>query len=611
MDKLGSIRGFFNILLFKSIMSRLVLLYLALVFIVMIVSGTLIYIGIRDMESERVHRELQRTALFIEDQILRDLPPNPDLDALGYELVNRMPVGNTLPVILDHEGNVLAPTRGASYQDSVIITAMTGQESFEPWVRRAVGFQTPEGGMARMWLNYAMPTFNAQDEIEYIIFLSMDASTLLDNLAAVMETIVLAVIIAMLLAAVLGFLFSGTLTGPISSLTKTAGDMARGNLDQRIAVKSDDEIGQLTHSFNNLAESLSKTIFDMGSEKNRIEIILHNMTDGVLAYDSDDNLIYANSASSEMLDIADIENKSFAAVMKKMNLHVSRSTDLVYIPPDEPIVQIDDKYISVSYNTYRNIQGETEGVVLVLQDVTKHTKLDNMRREFVANVSHEIRTPLTTIKSYTETLIESSGTKDALDDSTVRHFLDTINTEADRMTFLTTDLLELSRFDNKQLSIQLEEADLVSLVRNSIRQNQVLAESKDQTIEFNPPSGRFPVICDASRINQVFNNVLSNAIKYSGEDTTITVELNESSGHYKVSIKDKGVGIPKEDLDRIFERFYRVDKARSRAMGGTGLGLAIAKEIMDIHGGTIYALSEAGSGTTMVMRFKRDENATT
>ena len=605
MDKLGNIRSVFRVLLFKSIMSRLVFLYLALVFIVMIVSGTFIYQGVRTMEAERVERELQRTALFIEDQILRDLPPNPDLDALSYDIVNRMTVGNILPVILDHEGNVLAPTRGASYQDSVIISAMTGTEQFEPWVRRAVGFQTPEDGMARMWFNFAMPTFDADGEIEYIIFLSQDAGAQLDNLEAVTVTIMLAVLIAMLLTVMLGFLFSRTLTDPISGLTKTAGDMARGNLDQRISVKSEDEIGQLTYSFNNLAESLSKTIFDMGSEKNRIEIILHNMTDGVLAYDSSDNLIYANSASSEMLDIANLENVTFVEVMKMLDLHVSRSTDLVYIPPDEGIVQIDDKYVSVSYNTYHNIQGDIEGVVLVLQDVTKHTKLDNMRREFVANVSHEIRTPLTTIKSYTETLLESSMDETPMDEQLVRNFLETINSEADRMTFLATDLLELSHFDNMQLNIHLEETDLISLIRNSIRQNAVLAESKEQTIEFNPPSGDFFVVCDASRINQVFNNVLSNAVKYSGANTNIIVSLNETSESYDVSIKDSGFGIPKEDLDRVFERFYRVDKARSRAMGGTGLGLAIAKEIMDIHEGSIYAQSEAGVGTTMVIRFKK------
>ena len=602
MDKLKNVRNFFNIIFLKSIMSRLVLLYLALVFIVMIVAGTFIFIRIRYLEAGRVRRDLQHTAILIEDRLLRHLPPDAEPEQVERDLAALVPEGREiLRVILDYDGNVIAPVAGGPFNDSVIIAAMNGEESFQPWVQRAVGWATPEGGVARIWLNYATPTFNSNNEIEYIIFLSMDASALLTNLDAVTETIVLAVAIAMVLAAIIGALFSGTLTGPISSLTKTAGEMARGNLHQRIAVKSDDEIGQLTHSFNNLAESLSKTIFDMGIEKNRIEIILNNMTDGVLAYDSDNNLIHANYASSEMLDIADIENVSFSHVMKILGFNIDNAVDLAKTPPEDSVIEIDEKYVSVSCNTYRNIQGRAEGVVLVLQDVTKHAKLDNMRREFVANVSHEIRTPLTTIKSYTETLLEGAME----DESTARNFLETINTETDRMTFLTEDLLELSRFDNKQLNMQLEEADLVDLIKGSIRQNSVLAQNKMQVIEFNPPPGNFPIICDSSRINQVFNNVLSNSIKYSSKNTTITVTLTPSEKYYKISIKDQGMGIPKEDLDRIFERFYRVDKARSRAMGGTGLGLSIAKEIMDAHEGRIYALSDMGSGTTMILRFKR------
>jgi len=601
MNKLKSVRIFFRTILFKSIMSRLVFLYLALVFIVMIVSGTFIYISIRDMEAERVRRDLQQTAIFIEDRVLSLLAPEASPETIAHELTSRLPPGGgTHRVILDYEGNVLVPIEGGSFQDSVIIAAINGRESFQPWVRRAVAWSTPEEGMARTWLNYAVPTYDANGDIEYIIFLSMDASTLLTNLEAVTGTIVLAVAIAMVVAALLGVLFSRTLTGPISSLTKTAGEMARGNLDQKMVVKSDDEIGHLTYSFNNLAESLSKTIADMGSEKNRVEIILHNMTDGVLAYDSESKLIHANYASSEMLDIADIERKSFAEVMEILGFDIEGPMDLAAVPTDDSIIEIGEKYISISYNTYSNIQGDAEGVVLVLQDVTKHTKLDNMRREFVANVSHEIRTPLTTIKSYTETLLEGS----VPDGETIRNFLETINSEADRMTVLTTDLLELSRFDNKQLSMQLEEADIVSLIKGSIRQNLVLAQNKNQIIAFEPPQGNFPVTCDASRINQVFNNVISNSIKYSGENTQITVTLVPSGRYYIVSIKDEGMGIPKEDLDRIFERFYRVDKARSRAMGGTGLGLAIAREIMELHEGRIYALSDVGRGTTMVLRFR-------
>jgi len=601
MEKISRFRT-----IFRGIRVRLVALYMALVFIVMIVSGTFIYVRIKNMEAVKVRRDLSRMASLIDDQFLTSSATPDDISNRLYNspaspIANRR--NDIICVILDSEGNVLVSAgENDSYKDSVIIAAINRNESFEPWVK-VVGRTTGDNTMVKTWLNYAVPSYDLDGKVEYIIFLSMDASDLLTNLDSVTNIIILAVAIAMVLAVILGVLFASTLTGPISSLTKTAREMAMGNLDQQIAVKSDDEIGQLTDNFNNLAESLSKTIADMNSEKNRIEIILNNMTDGVLAYDRDNKLVHANYASSEMLDIADIERKSFEDVMEIIGVSATNCMDFANRENEDSIVEIADKYISISYSIYSNTAGIIEGVVLVLQDVTKHTKLDNMRREFVANVSHEIRTPLTTIKSYTETLLE--GASD--DKETMRTFLETIDSETDRMTLLTTDLLELSRFDNKQYNMQFEEHNLISLINNSIRQNTVLAENKKQNIVFEPEQSNLPVICDSSRINQVINNVLSNSIKYSGENSKITITINTAGRSYKVFMQDEGMGIPKEDLQRIFERFYRVDKARSRAMGGTGLGLAIAKEIMDAHEGKISAISNAGKGTTMVLRFKKPE----
>ena len=603
MDKISNFR-----VIFRGIRTKLVALYMALVFIVMIVSGTFIYMSIKNMEAEKVRRDLSTMASIIDDQFLKNTSASPEvIERQLYYDSAISPVANRrkdiICAILDNEGNVFVPMNdGNAYKDSVIIAAINGNEKFEPWVK-GVGRTTGDNTMVKTWLNYAVPSYNDDGRIEYIIFLSMDAADILSNLDSVTNTILVAVAIAMVLAVILGVLFASTLTGPISSLTKTAREMAMGNLNQQIAVKSDDEIGQLTDNFNNLAESLSKTIADMNSEKNRIEIILNNMTDGVLAYDSDNKLIHANYASSEMLDIADIEHKAFEDIMEIIGVSAKNCMDFANRENEDSIIEISDKYISISYSVYRNAQEVIEGVVLVLQDVTKHTKLDNMRREFVANVSHEIRTPLTTIKSYTETLLE--GASD--DKETMRNFLETIDSETDRMTLLTTDLLELSRFDNKQYNMQFEEHNLIALINNSIRQNTVLAENKKQTIVFELSESNLPVICDSSRINQVINNVLSNSIKYSGENSKVTISINTSGRDYKVFIQDEGMGIPKEDLQRIFERFYRVDKARSRAMGGTGLGLAIAKEIMDAHEGKISAISNAGKGTTMVLRFKKPE----
>jgi two-component system sensor histidine kinase VicK len=226
-----------------------------------------------------------------------------------------------------------------------------------------------------------------------------------------------------------------------------------------------------------------------------------------------------------------------------------------------------------------------------------------MRKEFVANVSHELRTPLTSIRTYTETLIDG-----AMEDPvTAQKFLEIIDEEAKRMTALVTDLLELSRLDAKQVALELDVVDLLGLVRLSIRQCEVLAEQKKQTIKLSGVEDSCFILANAPRINQVITNIISNSVKYSPENTTVYVTIEMDDSHFRLIIRDEGMGIPPESLKRIFERFYRVDKARSRVMGGTGLGLAIAKEIMEEHGGTITATSKTGEGTTMVLRFKREE----
>ena len=228
-----------------------------------------------------------------------------------------------------------------------------------------------------------------------------------------------------------------------------------------------------------------------------------------------------------------------------------------------------------------------------------------MRKEFVANVSHEMRTPLTTIKSYTETLMYG-----ALEEKDMAmEFLNIINTETDRMSFLVRDLLQLSRFDNKQVQFKFSKVYINEFISENVRQNKIHAENKKQNLilELWPDDNAY-VVADRDRVNQVINNITTNAIKYSPEGATIRIYVTEDKTYYKINVSDTGMGISKEDLPRIFERFYRVDKARSRAMGGTGLGLAIAKEIMEGQDGKLTAESEYGKGTTMTMWFMKNQD---
>jgi len=575
----------------RSIKLKVVISYLALVFLVMLLSGSFMLMRTYAQQSQSAEDDLSRYADRLGDQVVAHNEEQDFQDAIVQSYAASFGLeGN----ILNASGKTIASTvdQAAVYADSSILSAMNGTAKMNQ--------STLDGAR---WFNYARPVRGDDGHVKYIIFTRMDAQPMYTALFDQSVTLVFTVLIALVLIALLGAAFAGTLTGPIIKLTKRSKEMAEGRLSEELPVYGRDEIGQLTESFNHMARELAKSMATINSEKNKLEIIQHNMTDGVLAYDSDAALLHANIAALDLLGINDISKVPFAEMMSLLSSPVtdfnglSKGADL----PDTTF-EAGGKFVSASFTPYFGNFGAAEGIVIVLQDITRHKKLDDMRKEFVANVSHEIRTPITTIKSYAETLLEG-----ALDNrETAENFLRVIDSEADRMTLLVTDLLELSRFDSKQMEMQMQRTDLDLIIRNSIKQNEVLANKKSQRIIYADGSeGRFFIMADPARINQVLNNIISNAIKYSGEDGEITVRLEEAPKNYRVYIKDDGMGIPKEDIGRIFERFYRVDKARSRAMGGTGLGLAIAKEIMDAHGGRITAASEVGKGTTMILRFSK------
>jgi two-component system sensor histidine kinase VicK len=413
-------------------------------------------------------------------------------------------------------------------------------------------------------------------------------------------TILMSSAVALALTAAVGILIADTFTAPILRLTGKSKALAKGELSQEIEISSDDEIGQLTESFNYMSKALQEMIVTAESEKNKLEVLLSNMTDGVLAFDVEGRLIHANSLSYELLDI---ENGAaaitFDAVTEILNLKLKDLTSIDKSSLKEFEAPVGDKFINAVFSIYSN-QNKAEGVIIVLSDFTKRKKLDIMRKEFVANVSHEIRTPITTIKGYSETLLDD----DDIDPETRKEFISVILSESDRMTFLVQDLLDLSSLDNKELKLDIAETDLVGVLKESVIQNKISAEKKNQEIIFEPELKEARVMADRKRVMQVVANVLTNAIKYSNPiKGEIRILLSETETQFIIKIADAGMGIPKEDIDRVFERFYRVDKARSREMGGTGLGLAIAKEIMEKHGGKISLTSELGKGTTVRLEF--------
>jgi len=445
----------------------------------------------------------------------------------------------------------------------------------------------------RYFFDYAEPV---GDFVLYFRYYKDEWQPVIDSFNKI---ILSSLLIAFIIAFIIGYMLSKTVTVPIVRLMHRAQDIASGNFDRVLEVKSDDEIGKLTEAFNYMAKSLKSTLVEISSEKNKIETILNYMTDGIIAFNLKGEVIHTNPASRRMLEEEGFDG-TFNDYARKYGLDITLE-ELLYLENAgnrEITVTVDDRVIRVYFAVFTGESRKPEGIIAVLQDITEQHKLENMRKEFVANVSHELRTPLTSIKSYAETLLDG-----VLEDrETAERFLRVINSEADRMTRLVKDLLQLSSLDNRQVKWNMQEISFVDLVKGTVEKMEIEARNKGQFLECFV-IGDIPLIrADYDRMEQVVLNILSNAIKYTPEGGSITVYIGKLYNEVYVKVADTGIGIPSQDMPRIFERFYRVDKARSREMGGTGLGLSIAKEIVEAHSGTISIKSELGKGTEVTVK---------
>lgn len=452
----------------------------------------------------------------------------------------------------------------------------------------------------------AVPITSSDNNIIGAVYISADLSSVEENLNNIRSILANATIWALCITALLGNLLSKTFTGPIKEVTSKAERLAKGDFGQVIAVKSRDEVGQLTEMFNYLTVRLKSNIEEMAREKNKVETILTNMTDGIIAVDAEGIVILANPAVYNIFNISKEEllNRDFDSVSEKLEFGLSHEELLQDSDQNYNILGINNRIIKVSVVQIMNDRNKAEGAMLVFQDVTEQEKLDKMRKEFVANVSHELRTPLTTIKSYTETLLDGAMENREY----TENFLKVINSESERMTRLVKDLLQLSKLDYDKMEWNMKTLDMKHILKDCVEKMVMAAKQKNQTLAFVSDEELCDINGDKDRIEQVIINIISNAIKYTPENGSIRVKAAMHRNNVQVRIADTGMGIPKEDLPRLFERFYRVDKARSRAMGGTGLGLSIAKNIVEAHKGSIRIESEYGKGTEVIIDFPCEDN---
>lgn len=418
------------------------------------------------------------------------------------------------------------------------------------------------------------------------------------NIAVIFVT---ASLLAVGISMVVAILIAHSITQPIGEMREQALRIARGDYSRKVTVHGKDELGQLALTFNQLAEQIEETQDAMESERNRLNSVLSHMSDGVVATDRRGKVITINDMALSLLGIS----KEAAIGQNILNLldiekdytlrKILESTEELLIERKESNYG-DNKIIRVEFSMIRRESGFISGLVAVMHDVTEQEQNERDRREFVSNVSHELRTPLTSMRSYIETLSEGAWQ----DQEMAPRFLKITLDETDRMIRMINDLLDLSRMDNDNLKLNIEMVNFNELVNFVLDRFDVIIANSEKKYRIVREFTQRPLFVevDTDRMIQVIDNIMNNAIKYSPDGGKITVRLIETHNNVILSITDQGLGIPKKDISRIFDRFYRVDKARARKQGGTGLGLAISKEVVKALGGTIWATSIENYGST-------------
>lgn len=451
-------------------------------------------------------------------------------------------------------------------------------------------------GKQRVWV-YNLPVKTSDDGTIGDVYIEADINDVYNQLSNINQIFNVGTGISLLITVILGFFIARTITKPITDMRNQTVEMSKGNYTQRVKIYGNDEIGELALAFNNLSKRVQEAQANTESEKRRLDSVITHMSDGIIATDRRGRVRIVNDMALTMLGMMKEEIIGHY-MLNMLKLEEDFSLDEIQENNDSFLLDINESegiIARVNFSTIVQETGFVTGYIAVLHDVTEQQQVEQERREFVANVSHELRTPLTSMNSYIEAL-ESGAWKD---DALAPQFLSVTREETERMIRLVNDLLQLSKMDNESDQITKEIVDFNMFINKIINRHEMSA--KDTTFVREIPKQTIFTEIDPDKMTQVFDNVITNAMKYSRGDKRVEFHVKQNSLYNRMTIrvKDNGIGIPINKVDKIFDRFYRVDKARTRKMGGTGLGLAISKEIVEAHNGRIWANSVEGQGTSI------------
>ncbi len=581
--------------MFRSLHMKLVLILVLMIVSVMAVVGTFLINSVNTFYLDNFYEQMQ--SVFTGDTILSLEEAAAESGADGLITIidahrSRLGIDDYRNYyILDNQGRFLDGSNPniSVTRTSNIIAAMAGDAGTRSSVSDSM-------------MDIAVPIdMDEDDGTDYIVYIADDKQEISDLSWRFFQIVMQAMMFGLLAAILLSFLLSKTITTPIERITEGAKSIAEGNFDQDLGVQSSDEIGELTRSFNAMARRLKSTVGEVQGERDKLNTLFLHMSDGVAAFTTDGRLIHMNPAAESLLGVRMEDDLGFDEMFADLDMPNSDETAMRTFLTSE--ITRFGRVLSVTLAPYGALDGEG-GVIAVIHDITEQRRLDDARREFVANVSHELRTPLTNIRSYTETLLDAAGD---IPIDTEKQFLGVISSESERMARIVTDLLTLSKLDYGRMELRMTRFSLADMLHNVANAMKLTAEDSGHELAVDTPDDLPKIVGDRERIEQVVVNILSNAVKYTPSGGHIRLSARELSGNrVRITVEDDGVGIPAADVPRLFERFYRVDKARSRAAGGTGLGLAIAKEIVEQHEGKIALASEYGKGTTVTITLPTD-----
>jgi two-component system phosphate regulon sensor histidine kinase PhoR len=574
----------------KLILSYFFLICISLGFIAFFLDKHLEEKSLQEIKSSLINE-----ARLIESNIAnnsRILSDPGQLDKLCQDLGGK--VGSRITVI-DPQGNVLADSEKSPQETSRMENHLNRPEVYRA-LAQGLGEQIRYSATLKIDMLYVALPIVQNNRNTGVLRLALPLTSVQKVLFSVRKTIVVSLFFTLGLAFLLGSVLAKAVISPINRIIYVSSKFAQGDFSRRIFHDASDEIGQLAATLNKMAQDIQEKIREIDTKSQHLEAIFNSMVEGVIVTDASERIISFNHAIEELFGVElaqaqgkfileGIRNSEISGLINSVlkNARVI-SKEIVLVLPEQKTVQAN---VSPVFE-----KDKVTGCVAVIHDITKIRHLETIRQDFVANVSHELKTPLTSIKGFVETLLEGA----LQDKDNSLDFLKIVDQQVDRLSVLIDDLLELSHLESKEMVLNKTKLNLAGLVNQAILEFKSQAKKKNLEIKSDLPAS-LEILADQSKLEQVLSNLIQNAVKYNKDNGFVRIYSESLADKIKITIEDSGSGIPVKDIPRIFERFYRVDKARSRQLGGTGLGLSIVKHIVELHGGQVGVESAEGLGS--------------